>query len=409
MYRQNDKVLFVHAGGAKTGTSALQNFLEMEKHQLHKLGYSYENSPAMVSAYEITSGNGELLYAKLCGTEPTDGDIGRVILSYFNGTRKAICSSESFQDLDLRSWGRFAQIARNVGVHIELIFYVRDVIPFLQSVYDQMIKRHGEYRPFAIWSSNATWDHGTALRKIVAQVPPQRIHALHYEGRRKSLIESFLSIIGIEAVFKIEPFFKNTKINRSLTKQEREAIKFANSLLSETHSRELSDLLIYANPNAKSEPVFISKRMSKLLLNRFGPDVRWVNQTFFNSREVVSLLPVEDLRGREKRPVRRWNPGERNIADKLSYIWAINKLGSIKAETERMTIDKLNARVIRHWGQEHPDLPPDFNVLVYLTRNPDILFSGVDPVQHYLVNGRSEGRSYSFDSTGNKETKDSVP
>ena len=110
MYRRHDKVLFVHAGGAKTGTSALQNFLKMEKDQLYKLGYSYENSPAMASEYGMNSGNGELLYAKLRDAAPTDDDIGRVILSYFNGTRRAICSSESLQDLDLESWGRFPKL-----------------------------------------------------------------------------------------------------------------------------------------------------------------------------------------------------------------------------------------------------------------------------------------------------------
>ena len=393
---QNSKVLFLHAGGTKTGTSALQNFLEMEKNQLRRFGLSYENSCGISSVHEITSGNGDTLHATLRDPESADDDIARVILSYFNGTRRAICSCEGLEELDQRGWTKLAQIAGNLGVHLELIFYVRDVMPFFWSGYDQAIKRHGEYRSFANWAAQANWNHGVALRQIAAQIPVHNIHVMHYEERSRAIFESFLNVIGIDATFKVEPLYKNTQVNRSLTKQEREALKLANSVLGTNYSRELSDLLIYSNPNAKSQPVFVGKRGHKLLIDRFTSDVNWVNETFFNGRNIVSISPVESGRSPERKPLKSWNPTERNVADKLSYIWAINQLGTIKAEVERLTMVQLNLVAKRYSQHSHPDLPADFNVLAYLIRNPDVLFSGVDPIQHYLLNGRVEGRLYKY-------------
>ncbi|HEY3655979.1 MAG TPA: hypothetical protein VGL34_13520 [Steroidobacteraceae bacterium] len=400
---QNDKVLFVHAGGTKTGSSALQNFLEMEKDQLRRFGLSYENICGIKSVHEITSGNGVPLHAMLCDVESTDDDLRRMILSYFNETRRAICSCEGLEELGQSRWTKFAQVAGSLGVHLELIFYVRDVIPFFWSGYDQAIKRHGEHRSFAHWAEQANWNHGTTLRKLAAQFPIYNIHVMHYEERTRSIFESFLDVIGIGAAFNIETVYKNSQVNRSLTKQEREALKLANSVLGRTYSKELSDLLIYSNPNAKSEPVFVSKRGHKLLHDLFETEVNWVNETFFNGRGVVSVSPVRRARAPERKPVKSGSPTERNVADKLSYIWAINQLGTIKADVERSTMDQLITVAIRYSQHTHHDLPPDFNVLVYLARNPDVLFSGVDPVQHYLLNGRSEGRLYKYGPQGRKD------
>jgi hypothetical protein len=396
MQNQIASVLFVHAGGTKTGTSALQNFLEMERDQLHRFGLSYENSCGIKSVHEITSGNGDPLFVMLRDAESTDEALGRAILSYFNGTRRAICSCEGFEELDQAGWARFSQIAANSGVHLEVVFYVRDVLPFFWSGYDQAIKRHGEYRTFVHWATQASWNHGIALKALASQIAPHKIHVLHYREGTRSVFDSFLGVLGIDGVFKLDPLYKNMQVNRSLTRPEREALKLANAVLGKTYSRELSDLLIYSNPNAKSEPVFVGKRGNKLLVDRFADEVGWVNETFFNCRSVVSVLPNAIPKQTEKRSVKAWNPTERNIADKLSYVWAVNKLGTVKADVERSTMDQLNATAVRYRQRLHPELPPDFNVLAYLARNPDVLFSGVDPIQHYLLNGRSEGRLYEY-------------
>jgi len=46
----------------------------------------------------------------------------------------------------------------------------------------------------------------------------------------------------------------------------------------------------------------------------------------------------------------------------------------------------------------HPDVPADFDAVFYLTAHPDLVAAGVDPYQHYVTYGKSEGRRYRPDS-----------
>lgn len=45
-------------------------------------------------------------------------------------------------------------------------------------------------------------------------------------------------------------------------------------------------------------------------------------------------------------------------------------------------------------GQEDSDLPSDFDAEVYTRLNPDIKLAGVDPIEHYLTQGKHENRKY---------------
>ena len=62
--KKSKKIIF-HIGGAKTGSSALQNFLEMNFELMEKFGFAYENRQNITSKYEITGGNGHFLFNSL--------------------------------------------------------------------------------------------------------------------------------------------------------------------------------------------------------------------------------------------------------------------------------------------------------------------------------------------------------
>lgn len=44
--------------------------------------------------------------------------------------------------------------------------------------------------------------------------------------------------------------------------------------------------------------------------------------------------------------------------------------------------------------KDHVDIPVDFEPLVYLKKNIDVSKAGIDPYEHYITNGKSEGRIY---------------
>jgi hypothetical protein len=76
------------------------------------------------------------------------------------------------------------------------------------------------------------------------------------------------------------------------------------------------------------------------------------------------------------------------------FVLHIEKLGTLISNEERLLFNKKLSSC-----SSLPELPADFNVLDYLLLNPDVLRSNIDPVEHYLIDGKRENRQY------NKEFK----
>jgi hypothetical protein len=399
-----DKTLFIHAGGAKTGSSALQNFFHINASQLESLGFAYENRLHIEHDYEIGSANGMLLYGILSSATAADNEIDSAVLSYFGRCNSAICSSEFFAELDISGWKKLFESSKRLDVKLKVIFYVRNVIPYLLSAYDQIIKRHGGDELFDEWVKKATWQHGKALRIITDELPKSSIQVIHFDHERTNLIRGFLAILGVDASFKIDPNDQRRQVNRSLTNEERNALIAVNKVLGAAYSKELSELLIYANPNAQGEPATYTKATVDSLLANFNTEVNWVNSFFFNDKTVVSVLP---FKREEKIPseTSKIKPEEKGDVERRLLGWALEKLKTIKDETEQTIMEAVKVSSYNNSRNFHADLPADFDVLAYLLINRDILHAGVDPIKHFIDYGIREGRIYKF----YKETETDTP
>ncbi|MGJ0486930.1 MAG: hypothetical protein ACR65R_20685 [Methylomicrobium sp.] len=402
-----DKTLFIHAGGAKTGSSALQNFFHLNASKLESLGFAYENRLHIEHEHEIGSANGMLLYETVLSPTSTDDEIDNAMSSYFGGCNSAICSSEFFAELDISGWKKLFESSIRLGVKLKVIFYVRNVIPYLLSAYDQIIKRHGGDELFDEWVKKAIWQHGKALRTMANVLPKSIIHVIHFDHVRANLIRGFLDILGVDSSFEIDPKDQKRQVNRSLTNEERNALIAANKILGAAYSKELSELLIYANPNATGEPAEYTKATIDSLLDNFNTEVNWVNSVFFNKKAVVSVLPTKPAKkilhlkflGKKS----KIKPKEKINLEKLLLGWALEKLKTVQDETEQTLMETVKVAEQNSSRKFHPDLPTDFDVLAYLLINRDILHAGVDPIQHYIDYGKNEGRFYKFHKKTNGE------
>jgi hypothetical protein len=390
--------LFLHAGGATTGSVALQQFFRMCAHHFKELGFSYENGPIAASGDDAICGNGEALCAKVRDSDCPNDDLMRTILSYFAGSPNAICSAELFQDCSADNWDRLQHLVSESGIELHVIFFVRDLIPFFRSAYDDAIRQHGEHRSFSVWSNLMKWTHVEALRAIVEKVPMQRVHVIHYDEATHCDFEPLLSVMGLGDVAVPAEVYRNTRVSRSLTRRERETLKSVNAVLGAAAGTDLAELFIESNRRATPEPVWVSPRLAKLLAQRFGDDCAWLNRTFFNDDSVVAIMNRNHSDPLDL-PERRSTSTERGVAEKLAFVWALNRLRNIKLDAQLATVQNLSAAIDRCANCKPPGLPKDFDVLVYLTKNPDVLLSGVDPFSHYIAYGKSEGRVYKKSST----------
>lgn len=390
-----DKTLFIHAGGTKTGSTAIQNFLDINISRLNNLGFAYEHRPNIKSEYEINSGNGAALYKALSTADTQEREIDSLFLSYFGHFDTAICSNEILQFVQAQGWKKLLDSSIRLGVKLKIIFYVRNVIPYLQSAYDQLIKRHGESKSFDDWVKVNDWEHFKALQIISHELPQINLQIKHYDHEKTVLLRSFLNGIGISPSFEVNRNELNRQVNRSLTNEERNTLMAFNKVLGDAYSKELSELLIYANPGLQGEPVTYQKRTEEFLLDRFNSKVEWINKAFFNGQDVVSVLPIKSLNDASDRSSIS-QPEHTTDLDMRVLGWAIEKLGKIKEETEQRLLNHLYNAALNTKRNSHPDLPSDFDPIAYLLLNQGVLRAGMDPAQHFVNHGMKEGRHYKF-------------
>ena len=383
------KILHLHAGGPKTGSSAIQNFLELNEESLESAGIAYQNRVGISGEFEICSGNGFLLYRALTMRE-TEGALDDLLIGYFGGKTAAICSSEFFCFLNEEHWFALRQSCDRLGIHLRLIIYVRNITPFLQSCYDQVIKRHGFCDSFTKFLESTVWHHGQCLRSLDRVFPPNAIRVLHYESCRQRLLSSFIETIQWKRFFFEDKPPDQKIVNRSLTRAEREFLIQTNRKFGIKFSLLLSDGLIYTNPHAKGEPIQVTPEDFDTVEKAYGEEVEWVNNRFFHGNPVVSIgaasanttqngdgtLPTDQL------------PNLEVLVD-----WILKKWESIQ---NRYWDGVANCFLSIDWhNANHRLIPPTFDPYAYLILNRDLVEAGAAPYQHYLEYGMTEGRAWS--------------
>ena len=418
------KKLFIHAGGAKTGTSALQNCFERNADLLRAHGIDYQNALNIEDSYVITSGNGIPLYHALT-SESNDAAVGEILTSYLAERLTGICSSEALQFLTHAHWGRIVEIGARVNIDIHIIFFVRNVEPCLSSQYDQLIKRHGEFREYMAYLLYAEWDHFRCLKEIAELNPAPEITVLHYDTHRERLLESFLNVIQPGKNL-VASFPSMNHVNRSLSEPERAVMRLANLISNDRFSQELSDILLRADTEARYQPP-LARAASRLLKERFARKISWINKVYFAGKPVVSI-GNRNL-GREKTKA----PPEQAFSENFTFIgrlpkykglfkrgWAIIR-GIAKSRTphdvaalqayqtalkwsiqrllrhdQDRTIRRLRLSATKHKSIDLKNEFPTFDPIEYLLLNQDVLESNLDPTEHYVQYGLKEGRPVRF-------------
>lgn len=394
----SEKILIIHAGGSKTGTSALQHFFKSNVSQLETLGLAYLSNISYCSDREINSGNGFLLVDFLSSTN-SDSDLDRRVLSYFGQCSIGIISSEYFSELSVHGWKRLYESTIRLGVTLKIIFYVRNVIPYMLSAYDQVIKHCVQVRvdrKFDQWALNRVqWQHFTVLSNLKDILPKENIRVLHYESNKKDLILSFLAELDIVSSFDVNQFKLSRQVNRSLNKVERKILIFLNENYSREYANELSYLFITKNPTIRSDKVSYNVETKNYLVERFNNQVEWINEIFFNRQSIVSVLPVEVVNKSIKRDAKDKFREIQKVKN-LTLLFLLEKLKTIKKDTEQNLLASLCNASQYDLVNYHTQLPVDFDPVTYLLINKDVLFANADPVQHYINFGQKEGRSYKF-------------
>ncbi len=263
--------VYLHFGGRKTGSTAIQNYLSDHHDELFKSGIFYNLLILEECGFDYTnsiqSGNGLPLYRAYL-EELDDSYIEELYSKLIEPTHISIISSEMFPELSLESMIRLKIDIEKITTDYEIIFYIRNPIQYILSAYDQDIKRSGEYRSFSdyIRSSESEWPYPEQAKNLY-RVFGRRLQYYNYDSNKSKIIEHFFE--NLSSPISITP--DNRISNRSLLANERNLLRNINQTIGPEKAIELSDyLILHSVENIKGSPEFITARDMTYLFKRFG-------------------------------------------------------------------------------------------------------------------------------------------
>jgi hypothetical protein len=391
---KKSRVLWVHAGGHKTGSKAIQNYLYLGGLQTTAPDFFYRKPPGEEDPKYLNSGNGVTFFPL-----PTGRNLTAKLEDFVGTDAEAILSNENFALLTDEEWEKLDTAASDIGIEVRVIFFVRDALPYCLSAYDQGIKEGWITTQFADYGLTAEWLHPKALRNLVGVFPPSRLRVLHYESERQNLLRAFFRAVGVSSPL-ISPLGSEIGfLNRSLTRETRDLLLQINQ---DQNNRIFSEVLNHglqaAYPDASAERLPIPTDLMEKLSDRFAGDVDWINKTFFQGARIVGL-------GAETSRVGQGKFSEKQLKRSLQ----VHKTGlEIILKKSTGMLEKFHNRIIYRvltLDRENlvsPEIPNDFDPVAYLILNKDLIIVDIPVVRHFLDHGRREGRMYSWSHLGKK-------
>ena len=403
------KKLFIHAGGGKAGSSMLQNFLAAKRSNLLDYGYSYWTQEKIASHHAVSSGNGLHLFRLLNEGNCHDGarslqngiqstknkhfylkGVHDFIEQSFDGQCNSIVSSEFLGRLNESSWSTIKEVCESIEVDVIILYIVRDPFNYYISEYDQAIKRHNETCSLIKFIEKKQWDHFYELKNIHNSFEINKINLLHYT--KNNLLDKFLKLLNIDASSDFIGDWNDVFVNRALSAHERDIMLMLNEYGDVSLSSQVSEIFLSFDDGDKFSIQVPSDLFFEVNMQHKS-EVDWINYEFFSGKEVVRPVPNINLQMGEA-------SGKFDAIQKpykVALRLLINELSESSAKSVSDILDKLQYYLLLPPVKSNmPEIPSDFNIVAYLLLNRDVLFSKMDPYDHYINFGQYEHRAYKF-------------
>ena len=210
-------------------------------------------------------GNGDLLVNAIKGL--SNESLRKTVGSYFGRFDAALCSTEKFSHLSYEQWTRFRDVCADLEIEPVIIYFVRNIGPYLCSIYAHCVRFHREFLPLGQFIESDKFrdlvePNIGALKNIHAVFNTERIRVLHYETERTRIAAAFISQLNLD-VSKFNTLQIDQPVNRSLTDFELSLARKANQYYAnlersaaENLASSLAFTLIYNHPSLPHQHAF---------------------------------------------------------------------------------------------------------------------------------------------------------
>jgi len=283
---KNQKI-YVHIGMPKTGSSAIQAFLALNKKYLKNNGFSYPNHTGFKQAFQTSAGNAAEISAwiKNENFEMFERFITKV------RSKNVILSSEILF-ASLRDYPeKFALFFSKYD--IKIICYIREMGDLVESVVNQRIKNHNLVDYSNIENNIAGINYYHCLLNAIRYIDSKNIIIKKYQKEsfyQGNIYADFMKILGLELSANINLPEKN--VNPSLNRDALEFRIIFNKVLFGKNNIQLkyrlnSELAHYSVEN-QIKPICLllsSEKRTKIKSNNREIEKKFIEIFFSNSDE----------------------------------------------------------------------------------------------------------------------------
>ena len=247
--------LLLHIGHGKTGSSFLQSWLACNADRFEsRCGLLMPGDSAAARAGHFSMGNGDRMESLL---QQSAAQQLRWLRQHCE--RSAAVSGLVFSR---EGWARrfpdlvdpMLRLADAWGVErLELLLFVRDPLDHACSVYSQVVKRHGYDGSIDAWLEvyDFTARLLACLRCVAAHSDRLQLRVEHYGQQRRRLIPIVCDWLKLDAEADwCEPPVQ--RVNRSLTQEELQLMRWLNGTASRERSARIGELLVNRLPDLPS-------------------------------------------------------------------------------------------------------------------------------------------------------------
>lgn len=311
--------VYLHIGTMKTGTSALQSFLNANREVLEKQGYAYPRMDVgLPRKYDYR--NGRFLVHHLGPNDKEKGNTEEIIKNAFEqiaDTAKnfdnIILSDETiwhYCGRDSNFWSDLVENFTRINCEVKVIFYLRRQDLYVESLYNQMVKLNRmltkTFEDYIEGSVAEKWLHYYRYIKAIEQhIKKENIMVRVYEkdqfeGEGNTIFSDFLKCVGLtyNETYKVE----RPAVNLGLQGNYIELKRIINGLpeyreLNDFMSKPFRDASAAKNENMLHGKVsMFSKEQQMEYMAQFEEDNRKIAQEYLGREDgILFREPMGDL------------------------------------------------------------------------------------------------------------------
>ncbi len=296
------KILYVHVGTTKTGTTAIQSFMIDNQEVLNQKGYYY---PLFPYRYKDVS---ERRNARFMLEEAQDRQAGIFregmdrIHELFQKYDRIVVSDEGIWSASyeqrITMWRALKAEAKEGGFQIKVIVYLRRQDTYLISGWNQMVKSGIGNSAATAWKDYVSdlvninkMKYATHLKKLSAFFGRKNLIVRRFEPKRftgGSIYADFLQTIGLELTeeYRVEQSVRNVRLAGN-THEIQRVLNGLPGMMPEYHSFFRQALLSYADLSGEIYPCeMFSKEEAAAFMEKYKEENQQVADEFFNGEEL---------------------------------------------------------------------------------------------------------------------------